>query len=90
LLEIERRPSYFREMTIFTQVWREISRHLELGEAVEIIAPVLRQHTPIRAVLVRRIDLSRRQVGPMVGAWLDRPVRPASTGGSGPLREAQA
>src|SRR2546421_804202 len=38
------------------QLWREISLHLELGESVRRIAPLMRAVLPIDLVLLRRIE----------------------------------
>jgi hydrogenase-4 transcriptional activator len=44
---------------LLLDVWRESSRHVEIGEAVAECAPALFSGLPIDAVLVRRIDLDR-------------------------------
>src|SRR5688572_5363879 len=44
------------------QLWREICRHPEIGAALARVAPMLRSEFPLRAVLVRRFDLGRRQL----------------------------
>jgi hydrogenase-4 transcriptional activator len=44
------------------QLWREICRHPEIGAALAQVVPLLRSEFPLRAVLVRRFDLSRRQL----------------------------
>jgi transcriptional regulator with GAF, ATPase, and Fis domain len=44
------------------QVWREICRHPEIGAALAQVIPLLRAELPLRAVLVRRFDLGRRQL----------------------------
>src|SRR5437764_12860313 len=43
-------------MSFEAQLWREISLHLELGESVRRIAPLLGALLPIDLVLVRRIE----------------------------------
>jgi hydrogenase-4 transcriptional activator len=43
-------------------VWREICRHPEIGPALVQVIPLLRAELPLRAILVRRFDLSRRQL----------------------------
>jgi transcriptional regulator with GAF, ATPase, and Fis domain len=43
-------------------LWREICRHPEIGSALGKLVPHLRQELPLRAVLVRRFDLGRRQL----------------------------
>ncbi len=46
-------------MPILLDVWREACRHIEIGESVARIAPVLRQRLPLDWLLVRRIDVER-------------------------------
>jgi hydrogenase-4 transcriptional activator len=50
-------------MEKFTQlllgVWREACKHIELGQSVQRIAPLLRRRMPVHAVIVRRIDVAR-------------------------------
>ena len=43
-------------------VWREACRHIEIGEAVAQSAPSLFRDLPLDAVLIRRLDPSRRVV----------------------------
>lgn len=43
-------------------LWREICRHPEIGGALSKLVPHLRQELPLKAVLVRRFDLNRRQL----------------------------
>jgi hydrogenase-4 transcriptional activator len=43
-------------MSFLAELWREVSLHLELSEAVRRIAPILAQHLPLDLVLVRRFD----------------------------------
>jgi hydrogenase-4 transcriptional activator len=42
------------------QLWREICRHPEIGSALGKLVPHLRSELPLSAVLVRRLDRSRR------------------------------
>src|SRR5262245_43295346 len=55
-----------RVMERFSQlvadVWREACRHIEISEAVDLIAPLLTRHLPVDAVLVRRLELDRDAV----------------------------
>jgi len=44
---------------VLLDVWREVCRHVEIEEAVTLIAPILSRCLPIRTVLVRRIDVAR-------------------------------
>jgi hydrogenase-4 transcriptional activator len=43
-------------MSFQAELWREVSRHLELDESVRRIAPLLAERLPIQRVLVRRLD----------------------------------
>lgn len=45
-----------QHMSFLAQLWREVSRHLELNESVRRIAPMLAEHLPVRQVFVRRLD----------------------------------
>jgi hydrogenase-4 transcriptional activator len=49
-------------MSILLDVWREACRHLDIGESVARIAPLLATRLPIDWVLVRRIDLEQRRI----------------------------
>lgn len=44
------------------QLWREICRHPEIGSALSKLVPYLRSELPLKAVIVRRFELSRRQL----------------------------
>jgi len=46
-------------ISILQDVWREACRHIEIGESIGRIAPVLVQRMPLDLMLVRRIDLER-------------------------------
>lgn len=43
-------------------LWREICRHPEISGALSKLVPHLRQELPLKAVLVRRFELNRRQL----------------------------
>jgi hydrogenase-4 transcriptional activator len=43
-------------MSFLAELWREVSRHLELEESVRRIAPMLAGHLPVDLVIVRRLD----------------------------------
>ncbi|MBA2319695.1 MAG: sigma 54-interacting transcriptional regulator, partial [Deltaproteobacteria bacterium] len=43
-------------------VWREVSRHLEIGESVEALFPRVAAHLPVRWVLVRRVTADRSRL----------------------------
>jgi transcriptional regulator with GAF, ATPase, and Fis domain len=42
---------------LLLDVWREVCRHIEIGESAGRVAPLLKQHLPVEAVLIRQIDL---------------------------------
>ena len=43
-------------MTFLAELWREVSRHLELRESLRRIAPMLAGHLPVSLVVLRRLD----------------------------------
>jgi hydrogenase-4 transcriptional activator len=51
-----------RFTTVLLDVWREACRHIEIGESVSRIAPMLTQHLPVDLVLVRRLDPQRSAI----------------------------
>src|SRR5215472_6304781 len=44
---------------LLLDVWREVCRHIEIGESVERVAPILVRRLPVHLLLVRRLDLPR-------------------------------
>src|SRR5262245_25621702 len=52
-------------------VWREACRHIDLQEAVVGIAALVGAHVPLAALVVRRIDQSRKCIEPAATALLD-------------------
>lgn len=61
---------------MLVQVWKEVCRHSEIAEAIDLVSSILARRLPVGAVVVRRIDLSRRAmetVGakgvPTEGTW---------------------
>jgi hydrogenase-4 transcriptional activator len=66
-------------MPVLSEVWREVSRHLELSEAIELIAPLIRQRVPLSALIIRRFDLDQLRAD-TAGLWQEQPqVEPAVT-----------
>ncbi|HEX6063212.1 MAG TPA: sigma 54-interacting transcriptional regulator [Longimicrobiales bacterium] len=57
-------------MPLLPEIWREVGRHLELREAIELIAPLIRQRVPLSALIVRRLDLDQLRTD-TAAAWLD-------------------
>ncbi len=51
-----------RFMTVLLDVWREACRHIEIGESVSRIGPVLMRRLPVDLVLVRRLDPQRSTI----------------------------
>lgn len=45
---------------LLLEVWREVSRHLELSDSIQQIAKLIASEIPADAIVVRRIDLTRR------------------------------
>jgi len=43
-------------MSLESQLWREVSQHLELGESARRIARILGEHIPVRALSIRRLE----------------------------------
>jgi transcriptional regulator with GAF, ATPase, and Fis domain len=48
--------------SLLLEIWREVGRHIELGEALERIVPILAQSLPVRRALVRRLDAETRRL----------------------------
>jgi hydrogenase-4 transcriptional activator len=59
------------------QFWRELCRFPEIGRALAQVAPLLRAELPLRAVLVRRFDVARRQLETIAEDALDPRDLPA-------------
>ena len=51
-----------RYAPLLLDVWREIGRHVEIGETIERIAPLVARRFPAERILVRRLDLARTGV----------------------------
>jgi transcriptional regulator with GAF, ATPase, and Fis domain len=47
---------------LLLDVWREVCRHIEIGESVERVAPLLVRRLPVDLVLVRHLDVPRSLV----------------------------
>jgi transcriptional regulator with GAF, ATPase, and Fis domain len=45
--------------TLLLDVWREVCRHLEIGESVGRLAPILVRRLPVDLLFVRRLDVAR-------------------------------
>jgi transcriptional regulator with GAF, ATPase, and Fis domain len=56
-------------MSFEAQLWREVSRHVELAECARRVAPILRGEMPVDFVLIRRLEFDPLRVTTMtVGA----------------------
>jgi hydrogenase-4 transcriptional activator len=49
-------------LRLMHDVWREVSRHLEIGESVEALFPRIAAHLAVRWVLVRRVTADRSRL----------------------------
>jgi transcriptional regulator with GAF, ATPase, and Fis domain len=47
---------------LLLDVWREVCRHIEIGESVARVAPILARRLPVDLILVRRLDIPRANV----------------------------
>ena len=57
---------------LLLDVWREVCRHLEIGESVELVASLMSRRMPINLVLLRHLDVQRSLVE-TVASWMRRP-----------------
>lgn len=62
-------------LMLMLDVWREVCKHLELREAIELIAPLLRRRMPLAGLVIRRVDMNRSVAEAAVSAWLVDPPR---------------
>ena len=67
-----------RFMKLLLDVWREGCRHIRIEEAAERIAPLLRTHIPVSALIVRRVSVA--------GSCVET-VATGLAGGAGPAGE---
>jgi hydrogenase-4 transcriptional activator len=58
---LEARP-VDRHALLLLDVWREVSRHVEIGETLERVLPHLAKKLPAQVMLVRRLDLTGHHV----------------------------
>lgn len=68
-----------RFTTLLLDIWREACRHIEIGEAVDRMAPLLAKRLPIEWILVRKLDLAHGVVE-TVAAGACRSILPPSHG----------
>ena len=48
-----------RHAATLLDVWREVCRHIEIGDSVERVAPLLASRLPADLLLVRHLDVPR-------------------------------
>ena len=48
-----------RHASLLLDVWREVCRHIEIGESIERLGPILMRRLPIDTILIRRLDPAR-------------------------------
>jgi len=53
---------------LLLDVWREVGRHIEIGETVERCAPLLARRLPVERIFVRRLDPGRTHVETVAAA----------------------
>jgi transcriptional regulator with GAF, ATPase, and Fis domain len=51
-----------RFTNLLLDVWREVCRHIEIGESIERVGPLLVRRLPVDLLLVRRFDVPRAAV----------------------------
>jgi transcriptional regulator with GAF, ATPase, and Fis domain len=47
---------------LLLELWREVCRHIEIGESVERLAPILARHLPAGFLIVRHFDISHSRL----------------------------
>jgi transcriptional regulator with GAF, ATPase, and Fis domain len=57
--------------SLIDAVWREACRHIQIDEALELIAPLVAEVLPHRALVLRRVDLARLVVETVAAAGYD-------------------
>ena len=68
-----------RFAALLLDVWREACQHIEIGESLERIAPLLARRMPLDWILVRRIDAARASVETAAAAANAAISRPSAT-----------
>jgi transcriptional regulator with GAF, ATPase, and Fis domain len=57
---------------LLLKVWREVCRHLEIGDSLERVASPMARRMPVNLVLIRHLDVQRSLVE-TVASWCWRP-----------------
>ncbi|HTU20189.1 MAG TPA: sigma 54-interacting transcriptional regulator [Gemmataceae bacterium] len=60
---------------LLLEVWREVCRHLEIGDSLERVAPPMAGRMSVKLVLIRHLDVQRSLVE-TVASWCWRPRQP--------------
>jgi transcriptional regulator with GAF, ATPase, and Fis domain len=60
--------------TLLLEVWREACQHIEIGELVDRIGPILFRTLPLQGLVLRRIDLAKSCVDTIAQAVRTRPI----------------
>ena len=55
--------------SVLPSVWKEVSRHLEIGESTALIAGLLKEFLPLREVLVLEFDVPRRRASTVAAGF---------------------
>src|ERR1700719_1894722 len=51
-----------RFIPLLLDMWREVCRHIEIGESVARLAPILVRRLPVELILVRRLEWQRGSI----------------------------
>jgi len=76
-LDAPRDVAMERFQQMLPEVWREVSRHIEIGESAETLFQLLRAYVPVERMAVYRIDEEQRRliVASVVPALPSQPLR---------------
>ncbi len=48
--------------SVLLNVWREVCRHIDIGDSIKRITDLLEEHLPVGVVMVQRFDLTRKSL----------------------------
>lgn len=69
-------PSMERHTSLLLAVWREVCKHVELSESLELtFAPIARK-VPVERIVIRRLDLARSMLETIASADASGQTRP--------------
>ena len=63
---------------LLLDVWREVCRHIEIGESIERLGPILVRRLPIDTIVVRRLEPARPCVETVATGRCGRPAGEAA------------